>query len=183
VSNAFGSALWVLDYLFTNASKGSTGVNFHGGGTGQDGTTPFYYAPIEEVDGVVTGAQPIFYGMLLFRLAGTGTLLGTSAKAGALNFTAYSVAQADGSTNIVLVNKDATTSVQASVDVGASVGSASAIYLRAAALTSQSGVTLGGTAISPAGAWAPGAPWALPVEGHVLKVNVPAASAALVHAQ
>jgi len=182
VSNAFGSALWVVDYLFANAAKGSAGVNFHGGGAGQDGTTPFYYTPIEETAGAVTGAQPIFYGMLLFTLAGTGNLLATTAKAGSLAFSAYSVAQADGSTNVVLVNEDATSSVQATVDVGTNVVSASAIYLQAASLTSQTGITLGGTAISPAGEWTPNAPWTLPVAAHTVMVNIPPATAVVVHA-
>ena len=46
VSDAFGSALWAIDFLFTNAANGSSGVNFHGGGQGtgytpiaDDGTT------------------------------------------------------------------------------------------------------------------------------------------------
>ncbi len=59
VSDALGSALWALDFLFTNAIHGSSGVNFHGGGAGQDGPTPFLYTPIAEEAGVVTGAQPI----------------------------------------------------------------------------------------------------------------------------
>jgi hypothetical protein len=182
VSDAFGSALWVLDFLFANAAKGSTGVNLHGGGAGQDGPTPFLYTPIAELDGVVTGAQPIFHGMLLFTLAGAGTLHTTTVQAGGLALTAYSVAHADGSTAVVLVNKDPTTTAQLSVDVGASVTSATAVYLQGASLTAKTGVTVGGVAVSPSGAWSPNAPWTLPVAGHVLTVNVPQASAVLVQA-
>jgi len=183
VSNAFGSALWGIDFLFTNALNGSTGVNFHGGGTGQDGANPFYYSPIEEAAGVVTGAQPLFYGMLLFTLAGTGDLLGTTASAGALNFTAYTVAPADGSRNVVLVNKDATSDVHAAVDLGAAVASASAFYLQAASLSALTGVVFAGSGVSPAGVWTPGAPYALSVSGSVVTVDVPAASAAIVHVE
>jgi hypothetical protein len=182
VSNTLGSALWVIDYLFTNALNGSSGVNFHGGGPGQDGSTPFLYTPIQEANGAVTGAQPIFYGMLLVTLMGTGDLVATTAQAGSLNFTGYAVHSSDGSTNVVLVNKDATSAVQASVDIGASVGTASAVYLQGASLTATDGVTLAGAGISPAGAWSPNAPWALAVAGHVVTATVPPASAVLIHA-
>ena len=186
VSNAFGSALWILDFLFTNALAGSTGVNLHGGGTGQDGTRPFYYSPIEEANGVVTNAQPLFYGMLLFTIAGTGDLLATTANAegadgGALNFSAYSVANADGTTNVVIVNKDAATSVTATVQAGKTVAAASALYLQASGLSALTGVTLAGTAISNAGAWTPGKPIGLTVTGAAASVLVPAASAVVVH--
>jgi hypothetical protein len=191
VSNAFGAALWILDFLFTNALAGSTGVNLHGGGTGQDGTRPFYYSPIEEADGVVTNAQPVFYGMLLFNLAGTGNLLATTASAsgadgGALNFTAYTIATTgagtgSGASNVVIVNKDAATSVKATVQAGKSFTSASALYLQAAGLDAVSGVTLAGAAISNAGAWSPGRPIGLALAGTAVDVVVPAASAVVVH--
>jgi hypothetical protein len=183
VSNAFGSALWAIDFLFANALSSAAGVNFHGGGAGQDGATPFVYTPIEEIGGVVTGAQPIFYGMLLFTLAGTGNVFATTASAGALNFTAYAVGQTDGSTNVVLVNKDATSAVDARVTMGANVTAATAQYLAAPTLNTLIGTTLGGTAISPAGAWTPNAPETLDVSAKTVTVNLPPASAALVHVQ
>jgi hypothetical protein len=183
VSNSLGSALWVIDYMFINAQNGSVGVNFHGGGAGQDGPSSFIYTPIAESNGAVTGAQPIFYGMLLFTMAGTGKVLATTASAGMLNFSAYAVLHADGTTSVVLVNKDSTSAVHASVDVGTSVSSAGAIYLQGPALTATTGVTLAGAGISPAGAWTAGAPTALAAAGNVVTVDVPPASAALLQVQ
>jgi hypothetical protein len=183
VSDAFASALWVIDFLFTNAQHGSSGVNLHGGGAGQDGPEPFAYTPIEEANGVVTGAQPIFYGMLFFTLAGTGTVYEVTASADNLNFTAYAVGQADGSTNVALVNKDGVHAVQATVDVGRALKAASAIYLEASSLAATTGVTLGGAPISPAGEWTFNSPRALPVSGNTVTVTVPEASAALVHVE
>jgi hypothetical protein len=145
VSDALGAALWSIDFLFATALHGGTGVNFHGGGPGQDPKhpgVPFYYSPIEEANSQVVGAKPIFYGLLLFSLAGTGDLYSTTATAGALNVSAFSVAQSDGSINVVLNNKDATTPVQASVDMGGAVSAAEAIYLQGSSLTATSGVTL-----------------------------------------
>jgi hypothetical protein len=186
VSNAFGAALWIVDFLFANAIAGSTGVNLHGGGTGQDGARPFYYSPIEETAGVVTNAQPVFYGMLLFTIAGTGDLIATTASAkgadgGSLNFSAYAIANMDGTTNVVIVNKEAGTSVNATVQVGKSVAAASAIYLQGAGLDATTGVTLAGSPISNAGAWTPGAPVGLTVAGENVGVLVPAGSAVVVH--
>jgi hypothetical protein len=180
VSNAFGSALWAIDYLFANANSGSSGVNFHGGGAGQDGPTPFLYTPIEEVGGVVTGAQPIFYGMLLFTLAGTGEVVATTAAAANLDFRAYDVSHADGSSALVLANRDATSNVAARVDLGKAATSAEAMYLRAPTLSSLTGVTLGGAAISAAGEWNAASSWALTVSGQTVTVTVPPASAVLV---
>jgi hypothetical protein len=181
VSNAFGSALWVLDFLFANALSNAAGVNFHGGGAGQDGTTPFLYTPIAELGGVVSGVKPIFYGMLLFTLAGTGDVLATTANAGAVNFTAYAVSQADGSTNVVLVNKDETTAVETTLTMGADVTAASAQRLLSPSLLALSGTTLGGADVSVDGAWTAGTPEALVVAGKTVTVNLPAASAAIVH--
>jgi hypothetical protein len=79
-------------------SYGASGVNFHGGESGMDGNKAFYYSPIEENDGVVTNVNPLFYGMLLFSLAGSGKSLATTAVASDVPFTAYTIALADGST-------------------------------------------------------------------------------------
>jgi hypothetical protein len=118
--------------------------------------------------------------MLLFTQAGTGAMLDTQASAGSLNFTAYSVGRSDGSISVVLVNKDATNAVQASVDMGAPVGGASATYLQAPSLTATSGVTLAGAGVSPTGNWSSSPPFAPASSGNVVSVLVPAASAALV---
>jgi hypothetical protein len=182
VSDAFGSALWAIDFLFDNAENGSNGANFHGGGAGQDGSTPFIYTPINELNGVVTGAQPIFYGMLLVASTGGGSVLATTISVSDnLNVTAYAVAT-DGSTNVVIVNKDSTNGIKASVNVGRSVATAAAVFLEGPSLLALSGVTFAGAGISPAGAWTPMPAWTLPVAGDVVSVVVPAASALILHA-
>ena len=181
VSNAFGSALWAIDFLFDNAENGSGGVNFHGGGVGQDGASPFMYTPIDEVNGVVTGAAPIFYGMLLVASAGTGNVLATMADASNLNFTAYAISLPDGSTNVVLNNKDTTKAVQASVNIGKAATAASGVFLNGPSLLATSGVTFAGAAIPPGGGWSPAPAWTLPVTGNVVSILVPPASGALVH--
>src|SRR5450755_1096886 len=103
VSDAYGAALWSIDFMMSSAQiAGCAGVNFHGGGQNQDGNScpngpsscsrPFRYSPIDEVNSRVTGAAPLFYGLLMVTRAGTGCMLETRTTGGASNFTAYTVA-------------------------------------------------------------------------------------------
>jgi hypothetical protein len=177
VSDAYGSALWAIDFLFANAQYGSTGTNFHGGG---DGTG---YTPIADADGDVVGARPIFYGMLLFTKAGPGTMLKTSGAPTSINFSAYAVGAAGSTVNVVLSNKDRTTTVHATVDVGSAISSAGAMRLEGPALEATTGVTLGGVAIGADGGFTPNAPEALAASGTTFTVDVPPASAVLVTAR
>ncbi|MDP9002845.1 MAG: hypothetical protein M3O46_22375, partial [Myxococcota bacterium] len=182
VSDALASALWGIDFMLTTAQNGSSGVNFHGGGNGMDGTVPFTYEPIQEMASRVVAAKPLFYGMLFVSRAGVGNMVAATATAGALNFSAFAILLPDGSTNVALVNKDANSGVTAAVDVGAPVAAASAMYLQGPSLGATTGITFAGAGISAAGAWNPSPPYALATKGAVVTVLVPPASAALVHA-
>jgi hypothetical protein len=193
VSDVFASALWSLDFMLTTAEYGAAGVNFHGGGQNMDGnicnagaascTRPFRYSPIVEVDSQVTAAAPLFYGMLLVSQAGVGDMLPTTVAAGGLNFSAYAISVDDGSTSIVLVNKDATNGVNAQVDVGAPVVAATGAYLLAPGLNATSDVTFSGASITPTGEWSPQIPYNLIVSGTIVTVDVPSGAAVLVRAR
>jgi hypothetical protein len=176
VSDAYGTALWAIDFLFTNAIHGASGVNFHTGGSGPG------YTPIADAHGAVVEVRPELYGMLLFTLAGQGAIYKTTNDLGA-SFSAYAVAASDGSTSVVLVNRDRTSTVHASVDAGAKVTTATAMALRGPALEATTGVTLGGASIDPTGAFTPAPDAQLPVAGKIVTVDVPPASALLVHAK
>jgi hypothetical protein len=84
----------------------------------------------------------------------------------------------------VLNNRNASSGVSATVDLGSAVTSASAIYLEgtpAGSLTAAAGsVTLAGAQVSVAGDWPSNAPYVQTVSGNTVSVYVPAASAALV---
>jgi hypothetical protein len=177
ISDAFGTALWAIDFLFTNAEYGSAGANFHGGGSGTG------YTPIADQSGGVVGARPIFYGMLLFSKIGQGTILGTSGVPAAVNFSSYAVASAGGATTVVLNNKDRVTTVHATVDRGTAVASANLVLLQGPSLDATTGVTLAGAPISPDGGFAPNPPTSLPTAGSTFTVDVPPATAALVTAR
>jgi hypothetical protein len=187
VSDTLISALWVMDMMFVTAENGGTGVNLHGGETGMDGSKPFAYEPIMEKNGQVVDAQPEYYGMLMFYLAGTGPLVKTTLTNPPQYFTAYAIKATGGWTSVILDNKNATSGVTATVNLGSAVTSASAIYLQgtpAGSLTAAEGaVTLAGATVSPAGVWNRGAPYSQTVSGNTFTIYIPAASAALVRVQ
>jgi hypothetical protein len=184
LSDTFISSLWAIDYMFEAAKRGASGVNFHTSENGMDGTVPFYYEPMKEEKGVVVQVQPEYYGMLLFAEAGVGSMVSTVVTTAAPNFTAWSIAADMGFTSVVLNNRNASTGVSATIDVGAAVSSASAIYLEATpagSLTAPAGsVRLAGATVSAGGYWPRHAPYIQTVSGNGVSVYVPPASAALV---
>ena len=183
---------WVINQSFYGsgtsdpvlAERGASGINFHGGETGMDGTKPFTYEPIQMTNGLVTQVQPEYYGMLLLAQAGTGNVLSKTVTTTSTNFTAYAIKADAGYTSVILDNRSATSGVNATVNLGAPVRSASAIYLEgtpAGALAAAAGsVTLAGALVTAAGAWSPHAPYIQTTSGNTASVYVPPATAALV---
>ena len=182
ISDTLGAALWSVDFMLTSASYGANGVNFHGGGPRQDLKHPegFTYTPIDEASSQVTGVRPSSTGCCWCRSRAAATCRRPRRRP-ALWTSAFTIAQADGSINVVLLNKDATSGIQASVDVGAPVTSAATIYLQAGPLSATSGFTFGGAGVSATGAWNRKPAYAVPSSGTTVTVAVPPASAALVH--
>ncbi|HVY41186.1 MAG TPA: glycosyl hydrolase family 79 C-terminal domain-containing protein [Polyangia bacterium] len=184
VSDTFISSLWAIDYMFEVAKRGGSGVNFHTSENGMDGTVPFYYEPLREDQGMVVQVQPEYYGLLLFAEAGAGALVSTSVTTGAQNFTAWAIQANGGFVSVVLNNRNASTGVSATLNLGAAVTAASAIYLQATpagSLTAPAGsVTLAGAQVSAAGEWPRNPPYVQTVSGSSVAVYVPPASAALV---
>jgi hypothetical protein len=183
LSDTLIAGLWAIDYMFEVAKRGGTGINFHNGETGMDGTVPFYYEAIKEDKGAVVQVQPEYYGMLLFAQAGTGSMVSTTVTPSAPDFTAWAI-KASGFTSVVLNNRNASSGVNATVDLGSAVSSASAIYLQgtpAGNLTAAAGsVTIAGAQVTVAGAWARNPPYIQTTSGNNVSVYVPPASAALV---
>jgi hypothetical protein len=185
VSDTLIEALWSIDVLFTAAKGGCSGLNYHGGETGMDGTRPFTYEPIQMVSGKVTQVQPEFHGMLMFTLAGQGKMVSTTVTTTNGNFTGYALKADGGFVSVVLINRNANDGVNATVNMGAAATSASAIYLKGKTpglLTEEAkNVTLAGATVSASGTWSPTAPYTITPSGNTVAVYVPAASAVLVH--
>jgi hypothetical protein len=174
VSDSYASSLWVIDHLFNIALGGGVGANLHGGGNG-DG-----YTPIADSNGVVVEARPEYYGVLLFTLAGQGTLLGTTLSAGGLNATAYAVQGTNGELNLVVVNKDSTQNLNLSIDCGRSVNSATLLAMTGPSLTATSGVQIQGASVGIDGSFAPQAAYTLSSSGSQVSCYVAPLSAVLI---
>jgi hypothetical protein len=183
LSDTLIAGLWAIDYMFEVAKRGGSGVNFESDENGMDGTVPFFYEPLKEDKGVVVQVQPEYYGMLLFTQAGTGSMVSTTVTTSVPYLTAWAI-KTDGFTSVVLNNRNASSGVNATVDLGSAVSSASAIYLQgtpAGDLTAAAGnATLAGAQVSVAGDWTRHAPYIQTTSGNTVSVYVPPASAALV---
>jgi hypothetical protein len=196
MSNAFASALWAGDYMLQLASLGCAGVNLHGGSSaflsaGLGDHTPGmevarapqamrsgFYTPIFTEPGTPPRAMPIFYGMLLANQLAGGTVLNVDGNLGGVNATTYAVGDNRGF-KAAIFNKDEMKAVDVSIRVPGKVRRATAWRLQAPALDSTEGVTLAGAEIRE-GQWSPRVAEPIAVSGGVLRIRVPAASAALV---
>jgi uncharacterized protein (TIGR03437 family) len=171
VSNVFASALWGADYMFTLAGRGSAGVNFHGGGTGN-------YTPIA-VSGSQVTARPLYYALLMFGAAAQGRIVPLDLAANGVNLTAYGALDGDGTLRLLAINKDTAHDAAVAITPGAYT-TALAMRLAAPAVDSTTGVTLGGAAVGPDGSWLPAQLETASLTGGKYTTTVPAASALLV---
>lgn len=172
VSNAFCSALWAADYLLKLASFGCAGVNLHGGGASVirlslgghlpgENLTPdgpaiaaegSFYTPIAGSREKGFYARPIFYGMRLAGVLAGGRMRPALFDQPPANADAWAADMPDGSTRLVLINKDDSQKLQISIS---STHNAKLWRLEAPGLTATSDVTLAGAEIKPGKPWHP----------------------------
>ncbi len=174
VSNSYASSLWVIDFLFDVALGGGTGVNMHGGGR-----TPGY-TPIADDSGGVIEARPEYYGLLLFALAGPGTLLETQLSAGTVDATAYAVRTASGGLNLVVVNKDTLQNLTLTIATSQTIRLATLQTMTGASLAATTGVTIQGATVNPDGTFFPAVPGTLTPAGTQTTCFIPVLTAALI---
>jgi hypothetical protein len=174
VSNSYASSLWVIDFLFNAALGGATGVNMHGGGNSPG------YTPIADDSGAVIEARPEYYGLLLFTLAGPGTLLETQLSAGNVDVTAYALRTANGGLNLMLVNKDIVQNLTLTIQTNQRIETATAQTMTGPSLSATSGVTIQGATVSKDGSFAPASPVTLTASASQTTCYIPALSATLI---
>ena len=167
VSDVQAAALWSLDYMHGIAANHGDGVNFHGGTSSQ---FPLTYSPIV-FDGLKpTGVQAIYYGQLLWRLAGAGDLHAATV-AGAANVTAWGIGKN------VIVNNTGTEAVHVTVKLATTAHKAEEYLLTAPALDSRA-ITVAGATVDKNGQFAP-KPKHPGVRDNTITIDIPAGSAAL----
>lgn len=176
VSDAYGAALWTLDFMFISALNGCQGVNMHGGG---DGTG---YTPLADNGAAVVQVRSEFYGLKMFSLLPRGNVIPAGLTLGtSINFTAYGVQQSNGAISALLNNKETNYSVQVSINLGTNVTAAQWIELTGSSLDSTNGYTLGGATINADGSWAGGVQAVTPATNGQLTIMVPPITAVLLN--
>ena len=173
VSNSYASSLWVIDFLFDVALGGGTGINMHGGGNGPG------YTPIADNDGGVFEARPEYYGLLLFALAGPGTLLETQLAAGTVDATAYAVRTPSGGLNVIVVNKDTLQNLTLTISTNQNIQSATLQLMTGGSLAATSGVSIQGATVNIDGIFY-AVPSTLTPAGTQTTCFIPALTAALI---
>lgn len=174
ISNVFAAALWAVDYMFTLAKYGAAGVNFHGGGNG-------LYTPITDGYGIYS-ARPIYYGLLLFKLASQGRLLPVTISQTTVNLKAYAVLADNQNVLLTLINKDQTQKATVLIDVKGKSPQATVLRLTAPSLVSTSDIKLGGNSVNPDASWSSSSGEKIQKSGsnNYYAVSIPAGSAALI---
>jgi hypothetical protein len=138
------------------------------------------YTPIADDSGGVIEARPEYYGLLLFALAGPGTLLETQLSAGTVDATAYAVKGASGSLSVVVVNKDTLQNLILTITTGQNIHLATTQMMTGASLAATSGVTIQGAPVNPDGTFFPASPGTLTPAGTQTTCFIPALTAALI---
>ena len=171
-------ALWVLDFMYTLAANGCSGVNMETGMNHLDFMSS--YSPIADDEHGHFAARPEYYGMLAFSLGGKGKLLQTDVATQSPEIKAYATRSDDGALAITLINKGSAEHAAELQIAGPTGGRRANIdRLSAPGVDAKTGVTLGGAAVTPEGTWKAAKSESMHVANGKLSVRLPAYSAAI----
>ena len=168
VSDVQAAALWSLDLLYGVAVHGGDGVNFHGGTSTQ---FPLTYSPIAFAGTRPTGVRAVYYGGLLWTLAGPGPLRRATV-------TGPPLVSAWGIGGSVMVDNKNPWRVRVTVRLAVPAARAQEYLLTAGSLSSTD-ITLAGSTVDAEGRFTP-TPTPVALSGGRFVIDLPAGSAALV---
>jgi hypothetical protein len=177
VSDTFASALWCLDFMFQVASFGGEGVNMETD-INQMAWVSHYSAIFRDTAGQLI-ARPEYYGMLAFAMAGRGNLVKLTTSYTDANVSAYAAKDSGGPLWVTIVNKDLSRQVAIEIVLPGGRSKAEAYRLAAPSIESRDQVTLAGAQVLADGTWVPGPAEKIPVNGKLVSLRLPAASAVL----
>jgi hypothetical protein len=139
VSDVFASAVWGLDWLFTNVNAGMRGLYFH--------LNNSYYSPVfvttyrSPDDGelqYVDSVAPLYYAMYAFSRYAEGKNLLATQVTTAANIKMYAVRGGDeGPVTVFVINKEQSASGTALISLSKRMGHASLLMIEASTLTSR----------------------------------------------
>ena len=152
VSDTMAGALWTLDYMLLLAQAGCSGVNIETG-VNQLGFVSSYSPIRDDGAGHIAAGAP-YYGMLAFAAAvrDAPDMLGVDYDPGSTNLTAYALGAGGHVRTMVLINKTLSRDARVSLRE-MPMRNVATIRLVEASAAGQTGVTLGGAAVSTAGNW------------------------------
>ncbi len=156
LSDSYATALWAIDYLLTGAENGVAGMNFHS----ELGTSCQGYTPLCQVGTNEYAAQPIYYGMLLAHLLGTGRIL--TVKTTMLppfeRLAAFALRPTTGAGYRVMLENLGPDRVTVTLRVGSAPRAGTMLHLTGPSLLATSGVAIQGKTVAPDGRFTPGQP-------------------------
>jgi hypothetical protein len=183
IEGSYAAALWCLDYMSMCAQGGAQGVNFESGGPSAS------YVPIINESDYVSGIAPLFYGIKLFTMAGTGTCITSDISAGSMNVTGYALHRTQGGFSVIILNKNYSGNAQMQITFPIDIVSATLTEMTqrssgatTANVLAQSGVTIQGSGITTGGGFSPAAAYHLTPDGTKVTCYVPPMSAVLIEA-
>jgi hypothetical protein len=180
VSDTYATALWSLDTMFALVRAGVDGVNIH---------TPAHSInqmfTVSQVNGTwEVYVHPNYYGLLMFAQATPpGSRLLRISGSGGAGLSTWATIGAGGTTRVVVIDKRTSGSRVVEISAPAGARAATLELMRAPAITSKTGITIGGQgfgAQTSTGelAGTPRTTTLKPSNGHYT-FTLPAASAAL----
>lgn len=149
VSDTFQSALWIVDQMFAFANVGVDGVNVNGLGMNGYAIAKFTNGNYEsscQCDPYLADVQPIYYGMLFFAnaTANVKAIREVSKSDFDSKISVWAVAVNDGSTRVIVINKDPDFRGDVAIEVPGFSGKADIHTLTAGSYLSRSGITYDG---------------------------------------
>ena len=181
VSDTFGAALWVLDFMFSLASAGCAGVNIETG-VNQLGFISSY-SPIGDDERGTHSAKAEYYGMLAFAQASQGQLIAVDCDAAGVNLTSYAVVHDRKRLSLTIVNKDISQDADVHIAITERFARAAVLRLIGPSLQAKGGIMLAGAAVTAEGEWKPERLEPLGNKSGRYEVRIPAASAAILKFQ
>lgn len=179
LSDTYASALWIIDYMLTGAENDVHSMNVHGG---LDSYCKGYTVLCQVGTGDAYNAQPIYYGMLLTHLLGTGRFLpvrvAESPPAG--NMAAFAVRPTDGGGVRLIVENLSNNQADTTLHVSNASGSATVLTLTGPSLLATSGVQIQDASVAANGTFQPGEPNTIRCRSHTCPLTLTPYTAALV---
>jgi hypothetical protein len=169
VSNSLAAALWALDYMYSLAQVGVSGVNFH--------SPHDMPATIISHNSGNYSANALYYGILAFQYGSKGNFIPLQKKGNAQNMNSYAVLDSMQNIYLTIINKDTLNAVPVLIDAGTTYNSAGMVSLSATAVSDTFGITLAGAQVQANGKWTPASWQTVNYTGNYFTLTVPAAAA------